>query len=145
MPAIFGASGELNDETLWALNQFAHLRLEDESHTLEAGPTANVIFGLDRLSAESELSFGRESEIGRVDAWLTPQLSGVFSAVSTSDIVFHPTPRSALASFNAALDECQDDRAFVLIGGWDFWRETPIGPGGVTVEDVLDPPLATAT
>jgi hypothetical protein len=98
---IFGPSGRLDEETVWALARFA-----------------------------------RESEVAEVDSWLTPQLSGGFSGVSTSDVAFHPTARSAYSAFSGVLDECDDERAFVVISGWDFWPETPIGPG-VTIGDAL--------
>jgi phosphatidylserine/phosphatidylglycerophosphate/cardiolipin synthase-like enzyme len=134
---IFGASGRLDDETVWALARFTLERLgEDDTEGTESVLRPDLLTALDEVSAEWELNVGRESEVAEVDSWLTPQLSGVFSGVSTSDVTFHPTARSAYSAFSGVLDECEDERAFVVISGWDFWPETPIGPG-VTIGDAL--------
>jgi phosphatidylserine/phosphatidylglycerophosphate/cardiolipin synthase-like enzyme len=134
---IFGPSGRLDEETVWALARFAREHLDDDVVArAESGMGPEVVAALDDVSAEWELNVGRESEVAEVDSWLTPQLSGVFSGVSTSDVTFHPTARSAYSAFSGVLDECDDERAFVVISGWDFWPETPIGPG-VTIGDAL--------
>ena len=67
---------------------------------------------------------------------MTGELDQIVAGVSTSDVFFHPTARSAYSAFSGLLDECEDERAFVVISRCDFWPETPIGPG-VTIGDAL--------
>lgn len=32
---------------------------------------------------------------------------------------------------------CVDDGSLIVVSGWDFWDNTPLGPGGVTVGDAM--------
>lgn len=122
-----GATGNFLDQTHAAVQRFqvGHL-LDDDG-----------IVGKDTIGVlDTEIAF-YDTRGPILDQWLSPGLSGVFSAVGTAGIFFHASGAEAYAALNTALATCFDERAFVVLAGWGFQENTELVPG-VTVRAALE-------
>src|SRR6478609_4020842 len=132
----FGDDGDYGGETAGAVHRFKVevIGVPEAEVIDDVGPL--TVQTLDAIAFAEEQNQIFQARIAELDTWLTPALSGVFSAVSSSDVTVHTSGDSAFASLNNALNSCVDDRAIVVISGWDFQEGCPIAPG-VTIGDAL--------
>ncbi len=130
-----GADGVYDDETSRAITRFKKEMMQAEqanSHSV-GYPTIRWLDALALAYEQNETLAGRRSEL---DDWLTADLSGVFSPISSSDVRVHITGNEAFASLYRELAACVDERAIILLACWDFHESTRIAPG-VTIGDAL--------
>lgn len=98
----FGADGDYGSETAEAVRRFkVEVVGAPEPVIRDVGPL--TVQWLDAIALAHEQNQARAARIAELDAWLTPALSGVFSSVSSSDVIVHTSGAEAFASLNAAL------------------------------------------
>jgi phosphatidylserine/phosphatidylglycerophosphate/cardiolipin synthase-like enzyme len=131
----FGADGDYGSETAEAVWRFkVEVLLAPEPVIRDVGPL--TVQRLDAIAVAHEQNQSQAARVAELDGWLTPPLSGVFSSVSSSDVIVHTSGAEAFAALSTALGECVDERALIVIAGWDFMQNTPLAPG-VTIESAL--------
>lgn len=131
----FGADGDYGSETAGAVERFKNEVVHASPPVFnDVGPL--TVQHLDAIMFAHEQSLALAARIAELDAWLSPGLSGLFSSVSSSDVVVHASGTDAFAALHAALGRCVDERALVVLSGWDFFDATPVAPG-VTIGQAL--------
>ncbi len=124
----FGADGDYGAESAEAVRRFKVEVIGVQGQVFnDVGP--QTVLWLDSIALAHEQNLAAAARIAELDQWLTPALSGVFSAVSSSDITVHTSGTEAFTALNSALAACVDERAIVVIAGWDFIENTEISPG----------------
>jgi phosphatidylserine/phosphatidylglycerophosphate/cardiolipin synthase-like enzyme len=130
-----GADGEYGDEAAEAVARFKKdMTLAEEP--IHPDVDSQTVLWLDAIALAHEQNSDFPARAAELDNWLSGELSGVFSPVSSSDITVHISGTEAFASLYRALSACADDRAIILLACWDFHESTVISPG-VTIGAAL--------
>ncbi len=133
---VHGADGTFGSETAAAVHRFKvdELGVPEPQVIDDVGPlTAQR---LDDIALANENAAAIAARIALLDVSLNAPISGVSSNVAMGDVTIHTNGEDAYLSFKAALDACPDDRAIVVVSGWDFFDSTVVAPG-VTVGAAL--------
>jgi len=132
---VRGADGEYGSETAKAVLRFKMEVIGVQGTVYnDVGPL--TVLNLDAIVLVHEQKLAPAARIAELDAWLTPALSGVFSSVSSSDVTVRVSGTEAFESLYRALSACVDERAVIVIAGWDFEPNTQLILGG-TIADSL--------
>ncbi len=139
---VHGSDSRYGDETSAAVRRFKVEELGVPKADLfdDVGP--RTVIRLDEIAAERETVSAEDQRIFTLDSWLNAPLSGISSAVSTSNVsaahVGGDPVCLAFKSFHDLVAECKGEAALIVLSGWVMYPDNVILDGSVTLHQALE-------